>query len=305
MVREKPHILILDQPLAATSNLARLLASDFRVLRVADGQHVLDVARRADPIPDLILLDVASPPRAAFDLCRQLKEDEMTQAVPVVLITDKAGHGDNERGLRLGAAACIARPYRLDVVRARVRQQVRAKINNDLLERYAHQDSLTGLANRRRFDLALDTEWRRGVREHKPLSLLLLDVDCFKEFNDNHGHRAGDQCLQHIARVLDLQAARPGDLLARHVGEQFALLLPGTDLQGAQAMGEKLRLAIAQLHLPHLRKDGLRQVTLSVGGTSVVPGKHLNWHQMQEIADDQLHAAKNAGRNCVRVQLTE
>lgn len=304
MVCEKPHVLILDDSPATTSILARMLASDFRVQRVPDGQHVLDVARRADPIPDLILLDVSSPPRAAFELCRQIKADEMTQSVPVVLITEHEDHGDEERGLRLGAAACIARPYRLDVARARIRQQVQVKVNNDLLERYAQQDSLTGLANRRRFDLALDSEWRRGLRDRTPLSLLLLDVDCFREFNDNYGHRAGDQCLCRIARALELQVTRSGDLLARHVGEQFALLLPGTDLTGARKLGEKMRTAITHLNIPHLRRDGLRQVTLSVGCTSALPGPDLNRHQMREIADDQLRAAKDAGRDCVRALQT-
>lgn len=299
MVCEKPNILILDDSPATTSTLVRMLASDFRVQRVPDGQHVLDVARRADPIPDLILLDVTSPPRTAFELCRQLKADEMTQAVPVVLITEREDHGDEERGLRLGAAACIARPYRLDVAKARIRQQVRVKVNNDLLERYAQQDSLTGLANRRRFDLALDIEWRRCLRERQPLSLLLLDVDCFKEFNDNYGHRAGDQCLRRIAQELERQVTRPGDLLARHVGEQFAVLLPGTDLAGARNLGEKLRTAITQLNIPHQRRDGLRRITLSAGCTSALPGPDLNRHQMREIADDQLRAAKKAGRDCV------
>ncbi|MDD5388516.1 MAG: diguanylate cyclase [Gallionellaceae bacterium] len=300
MVSNKPHILILDNEPISSHVLARVLAAEYRVQRVPDANHILDAVRRPGRRPDLILLDVSPPKWEGFDICRQIKEDEMTQSVPVMLIT-QGDHADDEvRGFKLGAADCITRPFRLDLVKARIRRQIRLKINNDLLERYANQDCLTDIANRRRFDLALDAEWRRAMRDVNPLSLLMVDVDCFKQYNDLYGHLEGDQCLRQIAGAMAQVLTRPGDLLARYGGEEFAVILPGTDLEGACLIGGRLREAIAEMNIPHLREDGVGRVTISVGCASERPTQAQSCHQLILTADNQLYAAKNAGRDCVR-----
>lgn len=302
MMSTKPHILIVDHEPASAGILARLLAAEYRVQRAPDAPHVLDAARRPGHIPDLILLDARPPIREGFDICRQLKADEMTRSVPVMLITQRDNADDEVRGLKLGAVDCITRPFHLDVVKARIRNQVRLKINNDLLERYANQDCLTDVANRRRFDLALDAEWRRATRDKKPLSLLMVDVDCFKQYNDLYGHLEGDQCLRRVAGAMAQALTRPGDLLARYGGEEFAVILPGTELEGARLMGERLRGAIAAMDIPHARRDGARRVTISIGCASACPTQALSYHQLLQTADDQLYAAKKAGRDCVRAK---
>jgi diguanylate cyclase (GGDEF)-like protein len=302
MLSDKPHILILDNEPASASILSRMLATEYRVQRAPDAHHVLAAVRRTDRRPDLVLLDVRPPIREGFEICRQIKADEMTQAVPVMLITPSDNHNDEVRGLKLGAADCIARPFRLDVVKVRIRNQVRLKINNDLLERYANQDGLTNIANRHRFDLALDAEWRRAMRDEQPLSVLMVDVDCFKQYNELYGHREGDQCLRRVAGAMAQTLARPGDLLARYGGEKFAFILPGTNLEGARIMGEKLREVVAHMNIPHLRKDGVRRVTISVGCASAYPTPTLDCLQLLQTAANQLQAAKSAGRNCVRAK---
>lgn len=300
MVSNKPHILILDNEPISAHMLARVLATEYRVQCVPDARHILDAVRRPDRKPDLILLDVSPTNREGFEICRLIKEDEMTQSVPVMLITQGDHAEDEVRGFKLGAADCISRPFRLDLVKARIRRQIRLKIKNDLLERYANQDCLTNIANRRRFDLALDAEWRRAMRDVKPLSLLMVDVDLFKQYNDLYGHLEGDQCLRRIADAMAQALTRPGDLLARYGGEEFAVILPGTDLEGARLMGERLRDAIAVLNIPHFREDGAGRVTISVGCASDRPTHAQACHQLIVTADQQLYAAKKAGRDCVR-----
>lgn len=302
MVFNKPHILIHDNEPASASVLTRMLATEYRVQRAPDANHVLKAARRTGRIPDLILLDVRPPLREGLALCQQLKADSMTQSVPIVLFTQRDNTDDEVDGLKLGAVDCISRPFRLDVVKVRIRNQVRLKINNDLLERYANLDGLTNVANRRRFDLALDAEWRRVMRDGRALSLLMVDVDCFKQYNDLYGHREGDQCLRRVAGAMAQVLSRPGDLLARYGGEEFAAILPGTDLEGARLIGERLRDAIADMNIPHAPQDGARRVTISVGCASTCPNPNLTYHQLLQTADDQLHAAKKAGRNYVSAE---
>ena len=301
MVCNKPHILIHDNEPASASMLTRMLATEYRVQRASDANQVLKAARRTGRIPDLILLDVRPPLREGLEVCQQLKADEMTQSVPVMLFTQRDNTDDEVDGLKLGAVDCITRPFCLDVVKFRIRNQVRLKINNDLLERYANQDGLTNVANRRRFDLALDAEWRRAMRGGNALSLLMVDVDCFKQYNDLYGHREGDQCLRRVAGAMAQALTRPGDLLARYGGEEFVVILPGTQLEGARLMGDRLRDAVADMNIPHATRD-CRRVTISVGCASACPTQNQTHHQLLQTADDQLYAAKKAGRNCVSAE---
>jgi PleD family two-component response regulator len=192
---DKPRILIVDSKPTATL-LARIMAPECQIQAVPSAADILETARHPDQRPDLILLDNLAPIREGLEICRQLKEDETTQSIPVMLIIDRDNAEDEVQALRLGAEDCITCPFRLDVVEARIRNQLRIKIRNDLLEHYANQDSLTDVANRRGFDLALSAEWLRAIREQHRLSLVMVDVDCFKQFNDLYGHREGDHCLR-------------------------------------------------------------------------------------------------------------
>jgi diguanylate cyclase (GGDEF)-like protein len=287
----KPVLLAADGQSAHL--LGRLLGNECHVRTISDVAGVLDAVRAAPP--DLILLDAAAPVDVA--VCRQLKADEAAAAIPVVMIADGA---DEARALKLGADECLTRPFQLDVVRARLRNQLRLKRRNELLERCANQDSLTDIANRRCFDLALDAEWRRAAREGQPLALLMVDVDCFKQFNDRYGHREGDHCLRRVAGALSRVLTRPGDLLARYGGEEFAAILPGTDLEGALWIGERLRQAVAELAIPLQHPNGASHVTISVGCASVQPQGRRAPYTLLQSADDRLYLAKHSGRNCVR-----
>lgn len=162
-------------------------------------------------------------------------------------------------------------------------------------------DGLTGLANRRTFDEALQREWNRAARDGHPLALLLFDLDQFKGYNDEYGHLAGDDCLKQAAAVLKGAAARPGDLAARYGGEEFVILLPNTTLDGARHVAEHVMEALRALNLPHSRNRDLGRVTISCGGATT--GSHTCAHpgELIQNADTGLYAAKRAGGNQFQV----
>lgn len=168
---------------------------------------------------------------------------------------------------------------------------------NAALSRLAAADGLTGLANRRRFDQRLHEEWQRAQRDRYPLSVLMVDVDFFKHYNDHYGHQQGDECLRRLAGVLARQARRPADLVARYGGEEFVLLLPETAAGGALEVAEQLRQEVVALALPHAASTVAAIVTVSVGVASLVPGPELASDRLVAAADQALYAAKHAGRN--------
>ena len=160
-------------------------------------------------------------------------------------------------------------------------------------------DGLTGLANRRRFDERLHEEWARACRDRTSLSLLMIDVDHFKKFNDQYGHPAGDVCLQAVAKVLAAEARRPADVAARYGGEEFVLLLPGTDAAGCELVGERVRHELQQLCIPHELNIPSRRVTVSLGAASVRPNAEgpIENSSLVQAADRALYIAKESGRD--------
>jgi diguanylate cyclase (GGDEF)-like protein len=168
----------------------------------------------------------------------------------------------------------------------------------DSMEQLATRDGLTGVANRRRFDRTLSVEWSRAIRERRAIGLLMIDVDCFKMFNDCYGHPAGDQCLRRIATALAGEACRATDLAGRYGGEEFFVLMPGTDLTGVLMVGERIRRAVEMMGLKHERNPH-RVVTVSVGCHSMVPQRFGVSETLVEAADKALYLAKAGGRNRV------
>jgi diguanylate cyclase (GGDEF)-like protein/PAS domain S-box-containing protein len=170
---------------------------------------------------------------------------------------------------------------------------------NKKLQAFSYQDGLTGLANRRLYDTTLEEEWQRAMRSGKPLSMILLDIDRFKEFNDHYGHIEGDKCLNQISRVLENIARRSIDLCARYGGEEFVLLLPDTDDATAISLAEEARRAIKDLEIPHAGSDISDFVTVSAGVSSLVPEIGQPAITLFDIADKRLYQAKQRNRNCV------
>lgn len=186
----------------------------------------------------------------------------------------------------------------LETVQQEIEKQ--KKIETDLRLR-ATTDGLTQLSNRQHFDDTLTNEWHRALRERHCISLLFVDIDHFKQYNDHFGHQAGDLCLVNISQAIASFAHRTSDLVARYGGEEFTILLPNTDLSGATTFAENIRAAIVALKIEQPLSGSNMFVTISVGVASVYPHKGYSTHNLVEMADDALYRAKDSGRNCVAV----
>lgn len=296
----KPLILIVDDTPTNIHVLHQALKDDYRIKVATSGLVALEIAR-APERPDLILLDVMMPDLDGYEVCRRLKDDVYTQRIPVVFVTALGAGADEERGLNLGAADYITKPFALPVVRARVRNQIALKLNSDLLESLAFIDGMTRLANRRYFDAALETEWKRAQRAGTAIALIFADIDYFKKLNDHYGHGYGDDCLVKVAASFAGAMERPGDIAARYGGEEFIALLPETDVSGAREVAERFRLAVEALTIAQAPDADFTWVTISLGCASTVPNLENSAATLIESADQALYAAKKAGRNRVGV----
>lgn len=187
--------------------------------------------------------------------------------------------------------------FMFDISARKQMEQEVADLNRKL-EAWSNQDGLTGIANRRLFDQTMAAEWARGKRSGAPLSLLMLDVDHFKGYNDHYGHVKGDECLIRVARAIGQVPMRSSDLFARYGGEEFALVLPQTPADAAQLVAEKCRELVAALSIPHAVSP-VGVITISVGVCTMVPGEESFCTTLIERADDKLYRAKRNGRNCV------
>jgi diguanylate cyclase (GGDEF)-like protein len=294
----KPLVLVVEDDTTIQAVLRAVLREECEVHCVGLGGEALRFAGMSDP--DLILLDVGLPDMDGLEVCRQLKAMPRLAPVPVIFLTSQSSPEAEVEGLTAGGIDYITKPVNPPILKARVHNHIELKRSRDALERMARLDGLTGLANRRTFDDMLAREWRRLARVGQPLSVIMMDVDHFKPYNDTYGHAEGDTCLQRVANAAAGALQRPADVVARYGGEEFVALLPDTTLVGAVAVAEAIRMAVANLKIPHKGSTVADHVTLSLGASCVVPQPDAAPKTLLESADHQLYAAKSAGRDCVK-----
>jgi len=292
--RERHRLLIVDDQPGNVQLLAGVLSDDFELHGATNGLRALELA--GSERIDLVLLDVMMPGMDGFEVCRRLKADERTRAIPVIFVTSLGEVHDETAGFAAGGVDYITKPISPPVVRARVRTHIALKEARDRLEELALVDGLTGVANRRRFEACLASEWRRAQRGRHWLSLALLDIDHFKGFNDRYGHAQGDDCLRAVAQALATVCRRPADLFARYGGEEFALVLPETGVEGAQAAFLNGLARVAELGIVHAASSCASHVTVSLGAVSLVPGEDDDAKSCLEKVDRLLYEAKANGR---------
>ena len=292
---EMQKVLVADDDAVNREVLGELLKPEYTVLLAKNGAQTLERAARHQP--DLILLDVMMPDMDGYEVLRRLRADPQLEHIAVIFISGLDRPEDEANGLKMGASDYITKPFNQTVVMARVALHLQVVRQRRMLERLANIDGLTELANRRRFDEVYELEWQRARRSRSALSLALLDIDAFKQYNDRYGHPAGDRALRSVARAAAGAMRRPADLAARYGGEELVLLLPETGAVEASQVVAQLRETVAALGIAHEASSVAPVLTVSVGGATLEPGSEESQAALFETADAELYRAKQAGRN--------
>ncbi len=287
-----PKLLIVDDDPYSIHLLANIFNGDYEIVFATDGKKALELALQDKP--DLILLDVVMPEMSGYDVCKELKGNPITFKIPIIFVTAHSDTAEEIRGLEIGAADYITKPFCPAIVKIRVKNQIALKQLQENLTKLAITDGLTGISNRRCFDQHLLSQWNHALRAKKPLAVAMLDVDWFKKYNDYYGHLMGDECLKQIANILINSCNRNIDFVARYGGEEFAMILPET--QTPLVLMTKLFHSLESLAIPHGMSE-FGQVTLSVGVSMRIPTYNENPSALVLEADEALYTAKHQGRN--------
>ncbi len=311
-------LVIEDTVTSATLVCNQLTKMGLATTHARDGASGIEIFKHERP--DLVLLDIIMPGMDGFAVAHRIRQLEQDgEWTPIIFLTARASDGDLQRAIEVGGDDYLVKPVSEVVLKAKVGAMQRiAQMRYSLLvltrklddanrelTRLSSVDGLTGIANRRRFDESLGREWRRASRAQTPLSLVIVDVDCFKPFNDNYGHQVGDECLKAVARTLEQKLRRPTDLVARYGGEEFAAVLPDTGLEGAFGVAELMRDGVESLAITHRFSVAANVVTISAGVASMVPSRadENGFVRLLKAADDALYRAKDSGRNRVAAGL--
>ncbi|WP_426342826.1 diguanylate cyclase domain-containing protein [Pseudoduganella sp. S-14] len=295
------RLLIVDDAMENIQILNHVLGEEHEVLFAMNGEKALELAHQHQP--DLILLDAVMPGMDGYEVCAALRAASDVRDIPIIFVTALTTPEDETRALEAGAVDFITKPFNVAVVRARVRTHLTLKRQSDAMRELTLTDALTGVANRRSFNEAIQNEWRRCARSATPLSVIMIDIDYFKLYNDAYGHLAGDSCLKQVADTMLQCAGRSPDLLARYGGEEFVILLPQVDAQGAETVAERILASVRALAIPHRMSSAGDTVTVSLGVATLLPGKGGTPDALVRCADNALYRAKKDGRNryCVEV----
>ena len=303
----KFSILIVDDEKINLMTLNKILSPLYTVYTALSGEEALE--RVNEFLPDLILLDIMLPGMSGFEVLQQLKGSPETRIIPTIIISGLNNEVDEEKGLLMGAVDYIVKPFKTAIILARVNTHLQIVHQMRMIQRLGLVDPLTDIPNRRCFDDRMSIEWRRALRTSSPISLLMLDVDKFKSYNDTYGHPQGDVLLKSLAAILASAARRSGDLAARIGGEEFCILLPDTDIGAAAHLAEEVRAQVERMRV--LIADGVTETktTVSIGVSSCVPEKSSQVDKASQIvnfisdADKKLYRAKDLGRNQVCISL--
>lgn len=292
---EPQSVLVVDDAISNIKMLGEILTNECNVVFATSGKTALQQAEKLQP--DLILLDIVMPEMDGYEVCRLLRQNRQTKHIPIIFVTALDNISDEEKGLELGAIDYISKPFHPPIVKMRIRNHLELVRHRKRLKLLSTIDGLTGIANRRRFDDLLLKEWGRAQREKEPISVLLIDIDNFKKYNDTYGHLQGDECLRTVAHALKTACKRLTDVMARYGGEEFAAVLPKTDLNGGSVFAAKIIKMIGELELEHDQNAEFGKITVSIGVTSVIPNDDITSVEAIDFADGCLYEAKETGRN--------
>ncbi len=298
----KNKVLVVDDNEVIRRLATTLLTKkNYEVTTAENGKIAIDTAKSFRP--DVILLDVMMPEMDGHEACRHLKSDKTTKDIPIIMVTSKTDSVDKIRGLEIGAADYVTKPFDHGELQARVETQIKMKNlwdelqkKNRMLEELIKKDGLTNLFNHRHFQESILDEYNRARRYAYPLGCVLLDIDHFKKINDTHGHQAGDDILKSLAAILQ-NSIRDVDMAARYGGEEFAITLPHTDLEESLILAERIRENVEKYDFIF---NGTKiYVTISLGIASMPENSPESHSELIRFADEALYTAKENGRNRV------
>ncbi len=325
---QPPLILLADDDKLIRVLLCEFLEKEgYRVMEVTNGKECLEAFLTVKP--DLVMLDGIMPVMDGFACCKQLIQiarnnlatalanfdsggsslgatviSKLWERTPILMITGLENPELVDRAFEAGASDFVTKPIHMGILRQRVRRLLQQaqlykqlEAANKALQHLAHVDGLTGVANRRRFNNYLNSQWLNLASERSPLSLILCDIDFFKLYNDKYGHPAGDMCLQKVGTVLSEAVQNSQDLVARYGGEEFAVIMPNTHISAAVHFAAAMQAGVRELKILHESSTISRYVTLSLGVATTIPTFESEPSSLIIEADKALYKAKTEGRN--------
>lgn len=316
--RQSIMVLLVDDQVMVAEAIRRALIGEPEIEfhYCSNPAEAVAVAKQVQPT--VILQDLVMPAVGGLDLVRQYRADPDTKMIPIIVLSTKEEATVKSDAFRVGAndylvklpdrieliariryhsAAYLSQLQRDEAYRALRKSQQALMETNLELQRLTNVDGLTGLSNRRYFEEYYQTEWINAVREKKPISILMVDIDHFKQYNDTYGHLAGDEVLRSVALALKETFRRPKDLAVRMGGEEFIVVLPQTTASELAVLVTRAVLAVEALNLPHIASPVADHVTISVGGATRLPEREEFPFSLVEAADKAMYEAKRAGRN--------
>lgn len=297
MAKERVILIVDDDPtvLRVQSEIFRDI---YHVKIATSGKDAITIASIDDI--DLVLLDVNLPDMNGLEVCSTFKKNDTTKKIPIIFVTAEHDTILEDAGIDIGASDFITKPFSSALLKARVKAHIQVKVLQEKLEQIAMTDSLTGLSNKRFFDITIDKEWRRHTINGDTLSFLLLDIDYFKLIIDKYGHEIGNQTLKITAAMLSKYCKRPYDLAVRMSNDEFSIILTETDSNNASYIAEMIRKHFESI--PFYSNDGEKYgLTVSIGVNTIKPSKTDNLALFINNAHRLLEEAKNRGRNQVKV----
>lgn len=314
MSMEKLTIMLAEDDPFARSMLEVILSEEGYHVKIAEnGREALRIFYEEHDI-DLIVTDMNMPEMNGLELIRELRDEK--NDVPIIVLTSNREIKTAVNAIYSGANAYLLKDENIEdtfvysirqtwqhYMLQKEKQQLLKDLEqkNKELERLSFLDGLTGISNRRYFDMVIDQEWRRVVRENAPISIAMIDIDYFKLFNDAYGHLIGDECLRDVASALEKSLFRPGDFIARYGGEEFVAVLPSVGLQGGLEVARRIQYNVEEMAIPHVDSKVSRIVTISIGLACCVPGQDSKPADLIKSSDEALYSAKASGRNRIHI----
>ncbi|UCM45183.1 diguanylate cyclase [Aeromonas dhakensis] len=290
---QKFTILVVDDEPIFIQLIFALLKDQHRIVMATSGEDALDVCRKIKP--DLVLMDVMMEGLTGLDVCKIITNAPDLSDIPVIFLTSLSGEDDEMNCWNAGCADFIAKPFHQVTLFNRIKSQLKIKYQKELLKLASYTDAMTGIHNRLYLSEELPRLLLQTARDSLALSVLMLDVDFFKQYNDTYGHLAGDDALKQVAKTLKNCCARPLDLIARFGGEEFVIVLPSTDANGAALISTRIHQEIQGLDITHCASQ-TSKLTVSIGCLSIRAGK-ASTDEVLFAADKLLYEAKATGRS--------